>query len=58
MEGLNFVSDINLKVDKKQLINQLRALSDNYVNLHINSKDLTWLSVADSKNYNRMATKN
>lgn len=58
MKNRDYINDINLKVDKKQLINQLRALSDNYVNLHINSKDLTWLSVADSKNYNRMATKN
>ena len=52
------LGDIRITVDRKQLINQLRALSDNYIQLSINSKDLTWLELSDRHNRNRMTTRN
>ena len=52
------LGDIHITIDIKQLINQLRALSDNYIQLSINSKDLSWLEVADRHNRNQMTTKN
>jgi hypothetical protein len=58
MNNFYLMGDVHIKVDKKQLINQLKALSDKFVDLHFNTKDLSWLAVADSKNYNRMNTKN
>lgn len=58
MDYKNLIGDIHIRIDRKQLINQLRALSDNYIQLHINSKDLSWLEVADRFNRNRMKTKN
>ncbi len=52
------LGDIHITVDRKQLINQLRALSDNRIQLSLYSKDLTWLELSDRFNRNRMTTKN
>jgi len=50
--------DISIRLDKKQLINQLRALQDNYIELWINSKNLSFITLKDRFNTNKMQTKN
>jgi hypothetical protein len=55
---LNQLADISIRVDRKQLINQLRAMQDSYIELWINSKNLTTITLKDRFNLNRMKTKN
>lgn len=57
-EVLNQFPDISIRIDKKQLINQLRAMNDSYIELWINTKNLTTITIKDRFNINRMATKN
>ena len=57
-EILNQFPDISIRIDKKQLINQLRAMQDSYIELWINSKNLTTITIKDRFNINRMTTKN
>jgi hypothetical protein len=52
------LSDISIRLDRKQLINQLRALQDNYIELWINSKNLKSIILKDRYNINRIITKN
>lgn len=55
---LNQFPDISIRIDKKQLINQLRAMNDSYIELWINTKNLTTITIKDRFNINRMTTKN
>lgn len=55
---LNQFPDISIRIDKKQLINQLRAMNDSYIELWINTKNLTSITIKDRFNINRMTTKN
>lgn len=57
-EVLNQFPDISIRLDKKQLINQLRAMQDSYIELWINSKNLSSITLKDRFNINRMTTKN
>lgn len=57
-EVLNQFPDISIRIDKKQLINQLRAMNDSYIELWINTKNLTTITIKDRFNINRMTTKN
>ena len=57
-EILNQFPNISIKIDKKQLINQLRAMTDSYIELWINTKNLTTITIKDRYNYNQMITKN
>lgn len=57
-EILNQFPDISIRIDKKQLINQLRAMNDSYIELWINTKNLTTITIKDRFNINRMTTKN
>lgn len=55
---LKNLPDISIRIDKKQLINQLRAMNDTYIELWINTKNLTSITLKDRFNINRMTTKN
>lgn len=55
---LNQFPDISIRIDKKQLINQLKAMNDSYIELWINTKNLTTITIKDRFNINRMTTKN
>ena len=55
---LNQFPDISIRIDKKQLINQLRAMNDSYIELWINTKNLTTITIKDRFNINKMTTKN
>jgi len=55
---LNQFPDISIRIDKKQLINQLRAMQDSYIELWINSKNLSSITLKDRFNINKMITKN
>ena len=57
-EILNQFPNISIKIDKKQLINQLRAMTDSYIELWINTKNLTTITIKDRYNFNQMVTKN
>ena len=57
-EILNQFPDISIRIDKKQLINQLKAMNDSYIELWINTKNLTTITIKDRFNINRMTTKN
>lgn len=57
-ETLKNLPDISIRIDKKQLINQLRAMNDTYIELWINTKNLTTITIKDRFNINRMTTKN
>lgn len=57
-EILNQFPDISIRIDKKQLINQLRAMQDSYIELWINSKNLSSITLKDRFNINKMITKN
>ena len=57
-EALKYFPDISIRLNKKQLINQLRAMSDSYIELWINSKNLSSIIIKDRNNLNRMITKN
>lgn len=57
-EVLNQFPNISIRLDKKQLINQLRAMQDGYIELWINTKNLTTITIKDRFNINRMTTKN
>ena len=54
----NNLPDILIKLDKKQLINQLRAMQDSHIELWINSKNLSFITLKDRFNLNKMQTKN
>ena len=47
-----------LRIDKKQLINQLRAMQDNYIELWVNPEDKQYITLKDRYNTNQMKTKN
>ena len=55
---LNQFPDISIRIDKKQLINQLRAMNDTYIELWINTNNITSITIKDRFNINRMTTKN
>lgn len=57
-EVLNQFPDISIRIDKKQLINQLRAMNDSYIEIWINTKNLTTITIKDRFNINKMTTKN
>ena len=57
-ETLKNLPDISIRIDKKQLIHQLRAMNDTYIELWINTKNLTTITIKDIFNINRMTTKN
>lgn len=57
-EVLNQFPNISIRLDKKQLINQLRAMQDSYIELWINTKNLTTIIIKDRYNFNQMTTKN
>lgn len=57
-ETLNQFPDISIRLDKKQLINQLKAMQDSYIELWINTKNLTTITIKDRFNLNKMQTKN
>lgn len=46
-EILNQFPDISIRIDKKDLINELRAMKDNYVELWINTNNLSTLIIKD-----------
>ena len=50
--------NIVIKVDRKQMINQLRALQGNYIDIGINTQNLSTIYLKDYYNYNTMRTKN
>jgi len=52
------LDDICIRIDKNQLIKQLRALNDNYIEIWINSKNLRTIKLRDRNNLNCMQTKN
>lgn len=41
------VPNISIRIDKKDLINELRAMKDNYVELWINTNNLSTLIIKD-----------
>lgn len=41
------VSNISIRIDKKDLINELKAMKDNYVELWINTNNLSTLTIKD-----------
>lgn len=47
-----------LRIDKKQLINQLRAMQDNYIELWVNPENKQYITLKDRYNTNQMKTKN
>lgn len=49
---------ISIKIDKKDMINQLRGLKDNYIELLINPNHLTTISLKDRTHYYTIQTKN
>lgn len=49
---------ISIRIDKKDMINQLRGLSDNYVELLINPKHLKTISLKDRTHYYTIITRN
>ena len=55
---MDTLPDLSIRIDRKQFINQLRAMSDNYIELWINSKNLSFITLKDRFNMNRMRTKN
>ena len=44
---INQFPDISIRIDKKDLINELRAMKDNYVELWINTNNLSTLTITD-----------
>ena len=46
-QTLNTLPDISIRIDKKDLINELRAMKDNYVELWINTNNLSTLIIKD-----------
>lgn len=49
---------ISIKIDKKDMINQLRGLKDNYIELLINPNHLTTISLKDRTHYYTIQTRN
>lgn len=47
-----------IRVDRKQLINQLKALNDNYIEIWINPENRNYITLKDRYNTNQMKTKN
>ena len=47
-----------IRVDRKQLINQLKALNDNYIEIWINPENRNYITLKDRCNTNQMKTKN
>ena len=54
----NQFPDISIRIDRRQLIKQLQALQDSYIELWINSKNLSVITLKDRFNMNKMQTKN
>ena len=46
------------RLDKKQLINQLKAMQDAYIELWLNLNDKSYITLKDRFNINKMRTKN
>lgn len=40
---------VSIRIDKKALINELRAMNDNYIKLEIDIDDLTTITLKDSR---------
>jgi hypothetical protein len=55
---INQFPDISIRIDRRQLIKQLQALQDSYIELWINSKNLSVITLKDRFNMNKMQTKN
>jgi len=53
---LDNIPNISIRVNKKQLINQLRAMQDNCIELLINTKDTKVIMIKDRYNLNKMIT--
>ena len=49
---------LSLRIDKKQLINQLKAMNDSYIELWVDPNNLKYITLKDRFNINRMTTKN
>ena len=49
---------ISIRIDKKDMINQLRGLSDTYIELLINPEHLKTISLKDRTHYYTIQTKN
>lgn len=49
---------ITIRIDKKQLINQLRAMYDNHIELLIDTDNTNYITIKDRFNLNKMSTKN
>ena len=54
----NQFPDISIRIDRRQLIKQLQALQDSYIELWINTKNLSVITLKDRFNMNKMQTKN
>lgn len=50
--------ELSIRVDKKQLINQLRAMTDNIIEIWIDPKNLRFVTLKDRYNVNNMSTRN
>lgn len=48
---------LTIRIDKKDMINNLRALTDNYIELVINTTNLKSLSLKDRTHFNTLQTK-
>ena len=48
---------IVIKIDKKDFINQLKGLSDNYVQLIIDPENRQYINLKDSKHYYTVQTR-
>lgn len=57
-KDINNLPTISIKIDKKDMINQLRGLKDNYIELLINPKQLKTISLKDKTHYYTIQTKN
>lgn len=49
---------LSIRIDKKDMINQLRGLSDTYIELLINPESLKTISLKDRTHYYTIQTRN
>lgn len=57
-QQMDALPTISIKIDKKDMINQLRGLSDKFIELLINPEHLTTISLKDRTHYYTIQTKN
>lgn len=58
MKAIDELPTISIRVDAKDLINALRAMSNSYVELLINPKHLGTISIKDTNHYLTIKTRN